>query len=320
MVFIVGTMPPPLGGVSVYCFRRVKFLNARKVKNRFIPARSPLGIFKFLILVYLELLKNKSVCVELNSGNIYLMFFLWIFGVSKFTDFYDHNSSRQFSGKFSPRSIVFRSFISSCANVFICNESLIENYNFLRAKDKINVFLPYIRPTDDEISRSRESFLQHGFGKLVAEGRRNIILCSAWKPISTIGEPDLYGILDTLEIYRKLLIERKDIICCFLLGSYDDSNFSKQVLSSVSELNKFDNFVFISGGLSQLALLPRTRILIRLTKTDGDSVSVREAIDLGVEVLASDTVTRPKEVHLCDLSNKSLVYDKVKELLGDVKE
>lgn len=59
-----------------------------------------------------------------------------------------------------------------------------------------------------------------------------------------------------------------------------------------------DNVNFITKEHSFAALVKHADLMIRATSTDGDSLSVREALDSGVRVLATDCVDRPEGVTL----------------------
>ena len=58
-----------------------------------------------------------------------------------------------------------------------------------------------------------------------------------------------------------------------------------------------------------------TKLFIRATTTDGDSVSLREALYFGAPILASDVVPRPDGVMLFNLEKDDL-SQKVDEYLG----
>ncbi|QSR32851.1 hypothetical protein CFI00_20580 [Nocardioides sp. S5] len=53
--------------------------------------------------------------------------------------------------------------------------------------------------------------------------------------------------------------------------------------------------------------LERHDVLLRATTTDGDAMVVREALDLGLRVVASDVVPRPAGVELCSLNREDVV-------------
>lgn len=59
-----------------------------------------------------------------------------------------------------------------------------------------------------------------------------------------------------------------------------------------------DRFVVVTGSQPFNPVLVRSRAMIRPTVVDGDAVSVRDALWLGVPVIASDAVARPEGTRL----------------------
>lgn len=60
----------------------------------------------------------------------------------------------------------------------------------------------------------------------------------------------------------------------------------------------FENIRFVTETHSFFALIKHSDIVIRATSTDGDSISIREAIYAHKKVIATDCVDRPKQVVL----------------------
>jgi glycosyltransferase involved in cell wall biosynthesis len=57
-------------------------------------------------------------------------------------------------------------------------------------------------------------------------------------------------------------------------------------------------------------------LLLRTTRYDGDSVSVREALYIGTPVIATDNGMRPQGVHLIPPSDAGRLRDAVCDLLS----
>jgi hypothetical protein len=66
------------------------------------------------------------------------------------------------------------------------------------------------------------------------------------------------------------------------------------VRAKVVELGLQDSVYFNTDTGVFLPVLAEASVLIRPTATDGDANSIREALSLGIPVVASDVVTRPK--------------------------
>ena len=62
-------------------------------------------------------------------------------------------------------------------------------------------------------------------------------------------------------------------------------------------------------------ILSETDVFLRTTLYDGDSVSVREALQLGVPVIASDNGMRPAGVHLIPRSDRTALVEMIDDVL-----
>jgi glycosyltransferase involved in cell wall biosynthesis len=67
---------------------------------------------------------------------------------------------------------------------------------------------------------------------------------------------------------------------------------------------------------SCLAVIARSDIFVRTTFSDGDAISVREAIALGTPVVASDVVTRPAGILCFKTGDASDLASKIESLLS----
>lgn len=320
MFIIVGKIPPPLGGVSIYCKRklesqrlgggRVKFLDIRKAKT--------------LCLLIFYLLSSKaskeSLSIELNTSNKLVFLFFLCLGLAKYTVFFDHNSTRRIKQK-SFNMFLFKCFIRRSAGVYLVNAELKNFYikHQIYFEDKTFIKSPFLAPTKKEISIAQETVPDHL--KCLLEGdAKNIVLASAHWPKNTAAEPDLYGVLDTLKIYKKILGNHKELKFVLLIGRLDGTSFSNEILKFANELmTENSNFYFGHGGIEQAAFLKNLLLLIRLTKTDGDSLSVREALMAGANVIASDVCPRPEGVNTVPLGDISYIENQINTFLLEFK-
>lgn len=77
--------------------------------------------------------------------------------------------------------------------------------------------------------------------------------------------------------------------------TYDEGH-RHEILQIRRELGLEDRWLLVEEPFPAAALFQKTDIFLRPTTTDGDSVSVRECLHLGVSVVASDSVVRPEGV------------------------
>jgi len=69
-----------------------------------------------------------------------------------------------------------------------------------------------------------------------------------------------------------------------------------------------------------LRIIQQSRIVLRTTHFDGDSIAVREALHLGTPVIATDNGMRPEGVHLVHVADRAGCRAKIEELLGRAPE
>jgi glycogen(starch) synthase len=80
---------------------------------------------------------------------------------------------------------------------------------------------------------------------------------------------------------------------CLVMGSGED----REQAEALVEQHRLQDAMFLAGDLNHelcLALMARSSVFVRPTFRDGDSISVREAMALGVPVVASKVGTRPE--------------------------
>jgi glycogen(starch) synthase len=97
------------------------------------------------------------------------------------------------------------------------------------------------------------------------------------------------------------LKKRYPRIGCLVMGGDDRSEAQAFVIK-----HGLDDAVHIAGDLDHelcLALMARSNMFARPTLRDGDSISIREALALGVPVVASNVGTRPDGVVLFEAGN-----------------
>ena len=94
-----------------------------------------------------------------------------------------------------------------------------------------------------------------------------------------------------------LLKARYPQIGCFVMGSGEEQAKAEALVDRSGSKGA----IYLGGDLDHelcLALMARSSVFVRPTFQDGDSISVREAISLGVPVVASNVGTRPEGITL----------------------
>ena len=100
-------------------------------------------------------------------------------------------------------------------------------------------------------------------------------------------------------------------------GVYDEAH-REAVLAQRRDLGLDDDWLILQGLNHPAALFARSDVFVRPTITDGDSVSVRECLHLGVPVVASDAVPRPEGAVLFRNRDMGALEQAVRSVLADV--
>lgn len=124
--------------------------------------------------------------------------------------------------------------------------------------------------------------------------------------------PDLYGIEEMIELYNKLVSEHIPMRMLAFIN-YNESNSSEKSFLD-AQLNKISDSNNIlcarNNKTSIIGLYQYADIYFRPTKTDGDSLAVREALALGCTVVASNKAIRP---------NGTIVYSDKEDMFLKVR-
>jgi glycogen(starch) synthase len=107
-----------------------------------------------------------------------------------------------------------------------------------------------------------------------------------------------YGLVGTLEALAMLRGEYPRIGLILVLTRYGDAIHEKELFDTIESL-KLGQHVLVERNLPDfISLLNRSDALLRSALVDGDSLSVREGLFLGLPTVASNTPFRPEGVIL----------------------
>ncbi len=87
------------------------------------------------------------------------------------------------------------------------------------------------------------------------------------------------------------------------------------LVAEIAALGLSHRFCLVGDSTPLGPTLTRASLYLRPTRSDGDSVSVREALDSNVPVLASDVCERPLGVETYAFGKEEELYARVRELL-----
>jgi len=290
-ILLVGPFPAPVGGVSIHLDRLSKILSenlkidkideSSSIKNEIYNVRSlnPITYFQKI---------NSADVVHIHSGNRLLKYFHLIISkiLGKKIVLTIHSYRK---GKFGGIYLLFDRLMYSLPNITIVVNKNISDYLQLKNKTIVmNAFLPPVMSEEMELPVELQSWIkkkkEDGFHITIANASRLEIFCNE----------DLYGL--DLCIDAALYFKKKNTKICFVfIVSAENGGIDIGYYRNIIESNNLtDCFYLLPGSISFVNLMLATDSVLRPTNTDGDSLTVREALLFGKNVIASDVVARPK--------------------------
>ncbi len=338
-IILIGTYPPPYGGISVHIKRMKMYLENKDVSvtvfsksKKFNDISENILLIKSYKSFIFRIPYLKADVLHFHSTDIklrVLMGFYKIFNKKIILTVHGESLNDQLdtSSFFIKHLLLFslkRLDKIICVNPKLVNKLIDYGFN----KDKLIYIPAYNNPIEnifdtEKISKEVWTFIDS------AE-----FLVSANGAISFNNNEDLYGIDLLIELIRKLKTCRKDVkLIIALLGAENQNETEKKYYNELKHIiNKLDLqkdiFIYEVKDTEFYPILKKSKLFIRPTNTDGDAISVREALYYKVPSIASDVVQRPegtvlfKTRDIDDLYNKTIEvienYDFYKDKLNDV--
>lgn len=273
-VLIIGTIPSTsgVGGVTVHVSRLCEALKENEVifelcDYKVLGLTAQIGMIKQSTIVHLHVsnpflrLLYVSIC-RLLSKKVILTF---------------HGNL----GRFGALKNLIDLYALRMCNVPI----MINNDSYIKAKsyNSRSVLIPAYIPEKSKPELPDE--VMDVIQKYKSEGKLIVSTNASYMQFSDIGD-EIYGIHFLVQFFK----DRDEYI---LMVSDPSGQYSEYYRDE-----NLKNVCIFKQKHSYASLLSYSDIMIRATATDGDSLSVREALDQGVRVIATDCVDRPDGVLL----------------------
>lgn len=300
-VLILGPIAPPVGGVSIHISRITQLLNkefefdfideSREIKPSYFNIRS-LNFF-----LYLKKLIQANI-LFIHSGKKSL------------------RTIHLLIGKILGKKVIltihsFRSdtpiFVSSINGFFyrLANSIVVVNpeiKNQLHLPEKKTIVKDAFIPPQIECEPELPKEIQESLSKNNNDG--NLIICANASRLDKYNNQDLYGLDMCIEVAKRLVEKKLPFFFIFVVSSLEknaDTFFKSKEL--IKKLGLSEKFILTNESLSFVKLIEKADIIVRPTNTDGDSLTIREALFFNKPILASDIVERPAGVNLFQTRN-----------------
>lgn len=306
-VEIWGVYPPPIGGISVYCKRLIDALHETDdsiVMKNFAKSHSECSYVKdvkFIIWEFIKLLFEKRKIIHVQLCNIWFLTALYLTGWRHQFIITLHNKKLLLLNGWKAR-IVQRFLLRVRSIIFNDPQFAVLLHDKYGIDKSVMTVLPTYIPSSDSERRGIPAEIE-----LFCSQHQYSISTNAHKvTLNTWG--DVYG-FDQIIGMMDILTHRygMDVGLVFMIASIDNKEYYSECLKRIEELGLKDSFLFVIGSdANGFEVWERTDLFVRATMTDMEGISVKESLQYGTPVIASDVCTRPVE---------SILYKK-----GDVED
>jgi glycosyltransferase involved in cell wall biosynthesis len=284
-LLIVGVLPIPVGGVTTHVQRLLDSLNKAQYPFCFVDIRKE-SFFKIFKLF----LSHKWI--HLHSSNVYARFIFSFLGwlCRKKIILTVHGSLGRFNR--------YKNLFDNLAIKFSSIPILLNNKSFEKGKKLnknsvlISAFIPPLK----------NDSLENNILCKIAALRKNcdMLFCTnAYNVSYDKYQNEIYQVSLLVDIFKKF--EKKALIVSDPSGAY------KNLFTRRKE-NLPSNIFIISAPHNFFEILKLSDVFLRTTTTDGDSLSVKEALYLNKPVLATNVVDRPHGVVLIENNYNSIKH------------
>jgi len=288
-ILVIGKIPPPIGGVTIHVKRLLLFLNKDNIPFKFVELKL---INLPLILQNMFLYKN----IFLHTSNSKLRLILVV--ISKITPgriiFTLHSNFGRYG--------YFRNFLDFLA-IKIADVPILINQNSFDKANQINTnakLIPaFIPPLDNmplplELSNKIDVFLRNN--------KEDVFCTNAFNLSIDKNNEEVYCGTALIKVFQKLKNKK-------LIFSDPSGNYRK--FFGENKIHIPSNVLMLTQPHDFINILHRSDSFIRATLTDGDSLSVKEALYFKKHVICSDCVDRPEGVILFKTKNQEDLSDKI---------
>ncbi len=310
----IGPMPPPLGGISVYLYRLSK---KNDDSNTLFIDETSIDKYQFLKV----LLSGGRNLIVYHSPSLHrrvLLYLASLFSTNRYA-IISHGQGLENSYNQSNLLIkwLLKKTILKAEYIQVVGKHLVE---FLITvgyeKNKIKVQNAFIEPPLDDEDRILKTYSDK-LNNFIST-KEKIIIANASALVFYKDGSDLYGLDMCIELTSKLKKEYPNVGFIFALANEKANvEYLNKMKQKIKELEIEQNFYFITGQKELWPLFKKADLMIRPTTTDGDALSIREAMYLGCPAVASDVSDRPKGTIMFKNRDINDLYEKSIKVLKD---
>lgn len=268
-ILIISTLPPPIGGVTIHLQRLLRGLSEEEIPFELFDYKRESVIKGIRKIAY-------SCIVHINCSHKLLRLILsaisWIFRKKIIITWHGKYYYRNLYDNLSLRIVN--------VNLVLNRQSYGAGLKYLDDDKRIKLISAFIPPSAAE-SHLPDAILAKL--NVFISKFDHIVATNAPGYVTDKDGYDLYGIDFVIEMISNL--KNAGLIISDPSGTLRRKYQSYEASASC---------LFISEPHSFIGVMKYTDIIVRATTTDGDSLSVKEAVFMNKKVIATDCVERPE--------------------------
>ncbi len=288
-ILIIGKIPPSIGGVTIHVKRLLNHLKDSNNEYTFYDLQY------FSIFSYISQISKHKIAHN-HSNNRLFLFLFTICGL-----IFNTKTIITFHGNLKGMNWVYNLFeklaIKWCDSPVVLNS---KSYRYASEINKRSVLISsFLPPSNEEIILPQAI---HDKCNNFKKKYSYIFATNASSFAKDKYDNEIYGITNLVDIFNK--IPNLGLIISDPSGHYA-SHYEEKI---------FSNILIISSPHSFSGILKLSDAFVRATTTDGDSISIKEALYYKKVVIASNCVSRPNETILYQTNDWDELATKIKRL------
>lgn len=302
-VIIIGPYPPPYGGISVHIERIYEYIKDYPVQiydssSPNSSASLPGNVVKLTNLSRLGLFLKPHHLIHYHSTSIRMRILLGLVAIFNPLVFIhvhgaslvDQITTNNFKGRFLKVLLKKVNLISSNPQI----AGFIDNNLSCRAHYQYDAFIP---------PKYNERVVEEVMSSIKWPNTKYVISMGGW--FAKYKSKDLYGYDLMLSALNTLRTKGMDVSIVASVNGINDRELYESFIQKRDQYSLERYFYLITEDLPELyPILLESDLFVRPTNTDGNAVSIKEALWFEVPVLASDVVSRPK--HTSTFKNRDV--------------
>jgi glycosyltransferase involved in cell wall biosynthesis len=301
-VALIGPYPPPFGGISV-AIQRLKALleeqgavctvyDTSNVPKR-VPGVIPIHRWQYWILRYGLTADQDIIHYQSSNWKLRALVGLWPWRAKTVVSIQGNSLADSWAQGGYLRRALIQAALRRTSFIILSNPDYVELVESLGIRrERLAVIPAFVPPVvnegdDRQIPAAAWAFCQAHTPLVLSNGT-----------VTFYQGQDLYGLDLLVELIRALVADYPQIglVCPLrpIVGSVEQAYWT-DLQQRVAAYGLSEHFCWIVEGVPILhPLMQQSDLFVRPTNTDGDAVSIREALHFGVPTLASDVSPRPQ--------------------------